>query len=313
QRLPAGGRGPVRSHRRGWAAPGQRERAGEPAGVREREQPEGAHRADGAAGPAGLGAGGPHAQRIGPHHHRRRERGAGAHAVHAGDLALPERQSVGGDRRDRADADVVREGGRDRAAHQRAAVRADGRHGGGRRPHVRAVTGGGWGLAGGDRDESSRWLAPDEGGQMRDYYEILGVARDADGEAIKKAYRKLALQYHPDRNNGSKEAEERFKEATEAYEVLRDPQKRAAYDRYGHAGVKGAGAGAGGGFGGFDFADALEIFMRDFGGFGFEDLFGGRSARRGGRGSRRRGSDISVRVPLTMAEVAEGARKTFDV
>ncbi len=148
---------------------------------------------------------------------------------------------------------------------------------------------------------------------MRDYDEILGVARDADGEAIKKAYRKLALQYHPDRNNGSKEAEERFKEATEAYEVLRDPQKRAAYDRYGHAGVKGAGAGAGGGFGGFVFADALEIFMRDFGGFGFEDLFGGRSARRGGRGSRRRGSDISVRVPLTMAEVAEGARKTFDV
>lgn len=148
---------------------------------------------------------------------------------------------------------------------------------------------------------------------MRDYYEILGVARDADGEAIKKAYRKLALQYHPDRNNGSKEAEERFKEATEAYEVLRDPQKRATYDRYGHAGVKGAGAGAGGGFGGFDFADALEIFMRDFGGFGFEDLFGGRGARRSGRGNRRRGSDISVRVPLTMAEVAEGARKTFEV
>lgn len=147
---------------------------------------------------------------------------------------------------------------------------------------------------------------------MRDYYEVLGVDRNADADAIKKAYRKLALQYHPDRNGGSKEAEEKFKEATEAYEVLRDPQKRAAYDRYGHAGVKGAGAGAGG-FGGFDFADALEIFMRDFGGFGFEDLFGGRSTRRGARSSRRRGSDISVRVSLTLAEVAEGARKTFEV
>ena len=83
---------------------------------------------------------------------------------------------------------------------------------------------------------------------MRDYYEVLGVARDADGETIKKAYRQLALKHHPDRNPGSAEAEERFKEATEAYEVLRDAEKRAAYDRYGHAGVK---AGAGAGFAGF--------------------------------------------------------------
>jgi molecular chaperone DnaJ len=112
---------------------------------------------------------------------------------------------------------------------------------------------------------------------VRDYYEILGVGRDADADSIKKAYRKLALQYHPDRNNGDKEAEEKFKEATEAYEVLRDSDKRAVYDRYGHAGVKGRGAG--GGFGGFGFEDALNIFMRDFGGFGgFEDLFGGAAA-----------------------------------
>src|SRR5919106_5396804 len=107
---------------------------------------------------------------------------------------------------------------------------------------------------------------------MRDYYEILGVARDADADTVKKAYRKLALLHHPDRNAGSKDAEEKFKEATEAYEVLRDPDKRAAYDRYGHAGVKG-GSGA---YGGFNFTDALDIFMRDFGGaFGFDDLFTG--------------------------------------
>lgn len=110
---------------------------------------------------------------------------------------------------------------------------------------------------------------------MRDYYEILSVERGADDDTIKRAYRKLALQYHPDRNGGDKEAEDKFKEATEAYEVLRNPEKRSAYDRFGHAGVKG-GAGGPGGFGGFDFGDALEVFMRDFGGaFGIEDLFGG--------------------------------------
>lgn len=145
---------------------------------------------------------------------------------------------------------------------------------------------------------------------MRDYYEILDVERGADGDAIKKAYRKLALKYHPDRNGGSKEAEDRFKEATEAYEVLRDPQKRSAYDRFGHAGVKGTAGGAG--FGGFDFSDALEIFMRDFGGFGLEDLFGG-----GRRGASRRGpqsgADIRVRLPVTLAEVATGVEKTLRV
>jgi molecular chaperone DnaJ len=150
---------------------------------------------------------------------------------------------------------------------------------------------------------------------MRDYYEILAVAKDADGEAIKKAYRKLALQYHPDRNGGDKEAEEKFKEATEAYEVLRDADKRAAYDRFGHAGVKrgaGAGAGAGGFGGGFGFEDALNIFMRDFGGFGgFEDLFGG--AGRGRRSREQRGQDIRLRLRLSLDEVATGVQKKLKV
>jgi molecular chaperone DnaJ len=141
---------------------------------------------------------------------------------------------------------------------------------------------------------------------VRDYYEILSIERNADNEQIKKAYRKLALQFHPDKNDGSKEAEEKFKEATEAYEILRDPDKRAAYDRYGHAGVKGA---TGGAYGGFNFSDALEVFMRDFGGaFGFEDLFGG--ARRSGGRAQRRGNDMRVRLPLTLEEVAAGVKKT---
>ncbi len=142
---------------------------------------------------------------------------------------------------------------------------------------------------------------------MRDYYEILGVSRQADTETVKKAYRKLALQYHPDRNNGAKDAEEKFKEATEAYEVLRDADKRAAYDRYGHAGVR-SGAGAGG-FAGFNFSDALEIFMRDFGGFGgMGDLFGAAGRRAEGP---RRGADLRVRLPITLLDVASGARKSI--
>jgi molecular chaperone DnaJ len=145
---------------------------------------------------------------------------------------------------------------------------------------------------------------------MRDYYEILGVGRTDDADAIKKAYRKLALQYHPDRNQGSKEAEDKFKEATEAYEVLRDPDKRAAYDRYGHAGVRGAGAGAGAGFAGFDFSDALNIFMRDFGGFGMGDIFGGAQQRRSGP---RRGADLRVRLPLTLEDVSTGVKKTIKI
>ena len=142
---------------------------------------------------------------------------------------------------------------------------------------------------------------------MADFYSTLGVPRSATDEEIKQSYRKLAMKYHPDRNNGSKEAEERFKEITEAYDVLRDPQKRATYDRYGEAGLRG---GAGGGFHHVDLSEALGIFMRDFGGFaGLEDLFGG-GAQRGGP---RAGSDIKVSVPLTLAEVATGVERTLRI
>ncbi len=139
---------------------------------------------------------------------------------------------------------------------------------------------------------------------MADYYAALGVARDASEEDIKKAYRRLAMQWHPDRNGGSKEAEEKFKEITEAYDVLRDPQKRAAFDRYGEAGLRGAGQAA---YEHVDLADALNIFMRDFGGFG--DLFGGGG---GGRrqGGPRAGADVKLPVTLTLAEVATGVEKT---
>jgi molecular chaperone DnaJ len=139
---------------------------------------------------------------------------------------------------------------------------------------------------------------------MADFYSVLGVSRDASDEEIKKAYRKLAMQYHPDRNGGSKEAEERFKSITEAYDVLRDPSKRAAYDRYGEAGLRG-------GMGGFhhvDLAEALGIFMRDFGGFaGFEEMFGGVRSR----GGPRTGADVKVTIALTLAEVATGVEKKF--
>ncbi|HUP52697.1 MAG TPA: molecular chaperone DnaJ [Longimicrobiales bacterium] len=143
---------------------------------------------------------------------------------------------------------------------------------------------------------------------MADYYQLLGVSRTADTEEIKKAYRKLALQYHPDRNQGSKEAEERFKEVTQAYEVLRDSEKRAVYDRYGDQGLKGRGGPAG-----FDFGDAIEVFMRDFGGFsGLEDLFGVRGARTQ-RTASRRGQTVRIRLPLTLAEVAKGVARTVRV
>ncbi len=138
---------------------------------------------------------------------------------------------------------------------------------------------------------------------MIDFYELLGVARDASDADIKKAYRKLAMEYHPDRNRAS-DAEVRFKEIAEAYEVLRDPQKRAAYDRYGRAGV-GAGAGAYG-FHHVDLSEALEIFMRDFGGLGgLESIFGGGRAQ----AESRRGQEIRVTVKLTLGDVATGVKK----
>jgi molecular chaperone DnaJ len=149
----------------------------------------------------------------------------------------------------------------------------------------------------------------------RDYYDVLGVGRDASLDDIKKAYRKLALKFHPDRNPGNKEAEEKFKEATEAYEVLRDTEKRERYDQFGHGGVSGPGAGGFEGFaGGFDLSDALRAFMRDFGGFGFEDVFGGaRGAGRGGAGAGMRGNDLQVRLRLTLHEIATGVTKKIKV
>lgn len=140
---------------------------------------------------------------------------------------------------------------------------------------------------------------------MSDYYDLLDVPRDADDAAIKKAYRKLAMQHHPDRNNGDKGAESKFKEITEAYEVLRDPEKRQLYDRYGDAGLRGS-AGQQAGFHPFDISEALNIFMRDFGGFGgFEELFGGRRSA----AAERRGTDLRASVALTLQDVAKGTKK----
>ena len=142
---------------------------------------------------------------------------------------------------------------------------------------------------------------------VRDYYEVLAVGREATPDEIKKAYRKVAMECHPDRNPDDPTAEERFKEATEAYEILRDPEMRSRYDRFGHAGVGGAGRA---GFHEFDLSDALRAFMRDFG--GFEDLFGAPRARRQRRGPLR-GSDVQMRMRVTLEEVASGIEKTIRV
>ncbi len=135
----------------------------------------------------------------------------------------------------------------------------------------------------------------------RDYYEVLGVNRDAGDDEIKKAYRKLAMKYHPDRNPDNKEAEEKFKEAKEAYEMLSDPQKKAAYDRYGHAGVDPSMGGGGQGFEG-GFADAFGDI--------FGDLFGG---GRGGRSNVYRGADLRYNLEITLEEAARGAEKTIRI
>lgn len=144
----------------------------------------------------------------------------------------------------------------------------------------------------------------------RDYYEVLGVSKSASAEEIKKAYRKQALKYHPDKNPGDKEAEEKFKEAAEAYEVLSDDNKKARYDQFGHAGMGGAG-GFGGGFGGgMNMEDIFSQFGDIFGGH-----FGGGFGGFGGGGGRQqlRGSNLRVRIKLSLEEMVNGTQKTIKV
>lgn len=134
----------------------------------------------------------------------------------------------------------------------------------------------------------------------RDYYEVLGVARNASEDALKKAFRRLAMKYHPDRNPGDQQAEERFKEAREAFDVLTDPRKRAAYDQFGHAGVDGAARGGGAGAAGAGGASFSDIFEDIFG-----DIFGGAGTRGGGTGAFR-GSDLQYNLELTLEEAVFG-------
>jgi molecular chaperone DnaJ len=136
---------------------------------------------------------------------------------------------------------------------------------------------------------------------QRDYYEVLSVDRNADGDTIKRAYRKLAMKYHPDRNPGDAEAEAKFKEAAQAYEVLSDPEKRQRYDRFGHEGLRGT---SGHDFSRMDPSDIFSMF-----GFGdvFEQMFGG-----GRRGGASRGYDLETQVELTLEEVATGTEKTIE-
>ncbi len=156
--------------------------------------------------------------------------------------------------------------------------------------------------------------------QKRDYYEVLGVDKNATEDQIKKAYRTIAIKYHPDRNPGNKEAEEKFKEAAEAYDVLHDEQKRARYDQFGHEGLNGMGGGFSGG--GMNMDDIFSMFGDIFGGRmgggggfgGFSDIFSGFTGN-GGQGGRQvyRGSDLRLKVSLTLNEVAQGVTKKCKV
>lgn len=138
--------------------------------------------------------------------------------------------------------------------------------------------------------------------EKRDYYEVLGVGRSADATELKRAYRRLAKNYHPDTNPGDHEAEERFKEASEAYEVLSNEEKRRVYDAYGHAGLGGMGGGAG--FGGFQDLGDL---------FGFGDIFGSIFGGRGQRGGPRRGSDLQYHLEIDFEEAAFGVKKSIEI
>ena len=142
----------------------------------------------------------------------------------------------------------------------------------------------------------------------RDYYEVLGVAKNASAEEIKKSYRKLAVKYHPDKNPGDKTAEERLKEVSVSYEVLSDAEKRARYDRFGHAGLRG-GAGGFGGFNGIDLEEALRTFMGAFGGGGsiFDDFFGFTAHRHGPA----RGDDLRYDLEISLEESAGGCTREF--
>lgn len=149
----------------------------------------------------------------------------------------------------------------------------------------------------------------------RDYYEILGVAKNANETELKKAYRQLAIKYHPDKNPGNKEAEEKFKEAAEAYEVLSDAQKRQRYDQFGHQGMGGAAGGGYSGSGHMNMEDIFSQFGDIFGGHNpFESFFGGGTG--GGRGGRRavnKGTNLRIKVKLTLDEVAHGVEKKIKV
>jgi molecular chaperone DnaJ len=144
----------------------------------------------------------------------------------------------------------------------------------------------------------------------RDYYEVLGVSKSADAAELKKAYRKLAVQFHPDRNPDDKAAEDKFKEAAEAYEVLSDPDKKAKYDRYGHAGVDGQGGFSGGGM---TMDDIFSQFGDVFGDSGFGSFFGGGGGAASGRQRGQKGTNLRIKVSLTLEEIAHGVHKKIKV
>jgi len=159
--------------------------------------------------------------------------------------------------------------------------------------------------------------------EKKDYYEVLGISKEASEEEIKKAYRKLAVRFHPDKNPDDPEAAERFREATEAYEILKDENKRKQYDRFGHAAFDGGAGGFSGGggfssssFGGMDLNEALKAFMGDFGGDSFfGDIFGSaaNTSRRASQGTIIQGRNIQIKLPLTLKEMHDGVSKTIKI